>query len=73
MTVMVEAGRPTAPVIVSISEYKGVERLDIRHYWTTDQGTMAPSQKGVSLPLEYAEELYQAIGQVLSLAGLLSE
>ncbi len=67
--IMIEAGKPTAPVIVSISEYKGVRRLDVRHYWTTDEGKLAPSQKGVSISLEYAEELYQAIGQVLLQEG----
>jgi hypothetical protein len=45
------------PILVSISEYRGVERLDIRHHYVDGSGEYRPTQKGISIPVSYAESL----------------
>jgi hypothetical protein len=43
------------PVVVEISEYMGVDRLDIRHYWTPKGGKKpVATRKGVNLPVDMA-------------------
>lgn len=39
------------PVVVARSAYRGVERLDVRHYYYTRAGELKPTKKGVSLPV----------------------
>lgn len=63
-----------APIIIAISEYKGTPRIDIRHFWTPEgQSDLAPTKKGVNIPLEYAEDLYHALGEALRANHLLDE
>lgn len=45
------------PILVSISEYRGVERLDIRHHYEDSNGEYQPTQRGISMPVSYAESL----------------
>jgi len=59
--VNLELGR--AKVRVQISEYKGVQRLDIRHLFEKD-GELLPTQKGVNIPVEFLPQLTQAIQEV---------
>lgn len=70
----VETNHKDAPIIVSVSEFRGTPRLDIRHFWTPEgQTDLTPTKKGVNISLEYAEDLYHAIGMVLRENGLLDE
>jgi hypothetical protein len=44
------------PVIVSVREWQGVQRLDIRHYYvgaSVEKGLM-PTTKGISVPMKDA-------------------
>jgi hypothetical protein len=47
--------------VVSTSEYRGVPRIDVRHYWNEN-----PSKKGINLPLEDAMILVNGILQVVN-------
>jgi hypothetical protein len=49
------------PIIVSVSDFKGKPRLDMRHYYETDEGEMSPTRKGVNVPLDDALELIEAL------------
>jgi len=48
-------------VIVSVSEYNGKWRLDIRHFWQDDAGEFKPSKKGINILLDEAEDLISTI------------
>jgi hypothetical protein len=53
------------PVVVSIHEYKGVDRLDIRHFWTPKGGKKpVATRKGVNVPVEFAAELLKELTSV---------
>jgi hypothetical protein len=49
------------PIFVSISEYRREKRLDVRHYYTGDDGRLHPTKKGISIPLDSAMELVVAL------------
>lgn len=49
------------PVFASIGEYRGQKRLDLRHYYTGDDGRLHPTKKGISVPLDSAMELIVAL------------
>jgi hypothetical protein len=50
------------PVVVSVNEWKGVRRIDIRHYWTPKGSTkLTPTQKGVSVAITEAGTLVDAL------------
>jgi len=59
---------------VSVSEFRGQDRLDVRHLWEKD-GEWRPTKKGVNVPLDEApivieamiEAYNKATGQNLSL------
>ena len=53
------------PLIVEKSEWKGETRLDIRLWYTTPEGQLARTQKGVSLNLESAEALFAVMDALL--------
>jgi hypothetical protein len=48
------------PIFVSRSMYRGVLRLDVRHYYD-DRGNWQPTRKGISLPMAEREQLVAAI------------
>lgn len=48
------------PIFVSRSMYRGVLRLDVRHYYD-DRGQWQPTRKGISLPMAEREQLVAAI------------
>ena len=50
---------------VQASNYKGKTLADIRLWYLTQEGTWAPSQKGVALPLEVIPALIDALSSVL--------
>ncbi len=49
------------PVVVAISEFKGVQRLDIRHYYKDAAAELQPTQKGVSIEVEYMDSLIELL------------
>jgi hypothetical protein len=52
----------TEEVQVAINEYKGKKYLDLRIYYTTDEGaTWSPTKKGVTFSPDKLEELKAAI------------
>jgi hypothetical protein len=53
------------PIRVSLSNYKGVDRLDVRHHYYTDNEELRPTKKGVSVKMADAEALVTAITQAL--------
>jgi len=52
---------------VTRSEWKGVERIDIRKYYLTDdpQEEMKPTHKGISLTVDQAEKVLEALKEIL--------
>lgn len=54
------------PVYVSVSEFRGQMRLDVREYYDTVIGDQAPSKKGVNLPLADGLSLVSAIEEVIN-------
>jgi hypothetical protein len=40
------------PVLISVSDFRGKPRLDIRHYYESESGEMAPTKKGINFPLD---------------------
>jgi hypothetical protein len=56
---------PKNPIVVNASEYRGKNRLDIRHHFAKD-GELNPTQKGVNILLDDAENLILAINTVAS-------
>jgi hypothetical protein len=53
-------------VIVSVHEYQGKTMFDIRHYCTADDGSLAPTRKGVSVPVDLFREVFQAVFEVVA-------
>lgn len=49
------------PIVVSVNEYRGQKRLDVRHHYTGDDGELHPTKKGISVPLDAAMELVIAL------------
>lgn len=50
------------PVIVSVNEWKGVRRIDIRHYWKPKgQSKLLPTQKGVSIEISQVSAIRDAL------------
>jgi hypothetical protein len=54
------------PVIVSLSEFKGKERFDMRHFYTNKANELAPTTKGVNVVIEDAPTVISAIFEVIS-------
>lgn len=59
--------------VVQISSYRGNQKFDVRLWYTSSDGELLPTQKGVSIPIPVAVEVYEAMGLVLTAAGLLPE
>ncbi len=52
----------TEEIHIQINEYKGKQYLDLRVYYTTDDGiNWNPTKKGVTFPPDKLEELKQAV------------
>jgi hypothetical protein len=52
-------------VKVYTQEYKGKDYLHVREHYTTPDGDLKPTHKGVSVELALAEDLLQALAQVV--------
>jgi len=60
----------TEEVQVAINEYKGKKYLDLRIYYTTDEGaTWGPTKKGVTFSPDKLEELKAAIDTAIEAFG----
>lgn len=57
---------PKVRTVVEISEYKGKRYLNIRDWYQKSDGDYAPTQKGIAMPLEMAEDLSRLIKEVLN-------
>ena len=52
----------TEELHISINEYKGKKYVDMRIYYTTDDGdTWNPTKKGITVPPEKIEEVKAAL------------
>ena len=40
------------PLVISIGLFNERPRLDVRHYYENAEGEMAPTKKGINVPLE---------------------
>lgn len=49
------------PLVVTVSDFKGKIRLDIRHHYDDKEGGSAPSKKGINLPIKDAVILVHGI------------
>lgn len=49
---------------MEVSEFKGIHRVDIREHLETERYT-GFTKKGVNVPTEYLEELYNGLGVLL--------
>ena len=54
----------SAQVRIEVSEFKGQYRLDIREYIETEKYS-GFTKKGINVPTEYLEELYNGLGVLL--------
>lgn len=55
---------PREPVKLSISTYKGKEYLNIRHWYYDKAGELCPSPKGISVSIEYLDDIANAISLI---------
>ncbi len=46
---------------VSLGEFRGQERVDVRTFYRNDDGEFTPSRQGISLPVERVGELIDAL------------
>jgi len=63
--------REGTAIVIAVSEYNGRTRLDIRTYWTPEgSDELAPTKKGVTIPIDKAIEFYDMLTAVLANAGV---
>ena len=54
------------PLLIRVSEFRGEQRLDIRHCFYDEAGELIPlKNKGVNIPLADASNLVEAVKQTL--------
>lgn len=52
----------TEEIHIQINEYKGKKYLDLRVFYTTDEGaSWSPTKKGITLPPEKLQDLIDAV------------
>lgn len=39
------------PIMISVSDFRGQPRLDIRHFFENSEGALSPTKKGINIPL----------------------
>lgn len=59
----------TTKIRIELTEFKGVNRFDIREYIESEKYT-GFTKKGINLPTEFLEEIYNSIGKILETAKL---
>lgn len=57
----------TSKIRIELAEFKGVNRFDIREYVETEKYT-GFTKKGINLPTEFLEEIYNSLGKILETA-----
>ena len=63
-----EAGRHT--IRARLSHFRGKTYLDLRTWYEAEPGQpLRPTQKGVSIPVEYLEELKEAVDALAAACG----
>jgi hypothetical protein len=63
-------------VVVAIKEFQGITYLDIRQFFTSEDGKSFPTKKGIAVGLHRLKELHALIGKAIVEArarGLLGE
>ena len=58
---------------LSVSEFKGKMRVDIREYYLNDSGEKKPGKKGISLSLEEWNKLTDAISEIDKAVGIVKD
>jgi hypothetical protein len=51
-------------LVISRSDYKGIDLVDIRTFFTNEKGDLSPTKKGVSIRLELLDELIASLSAV---------
>ncbi|MDI6618712.1 MAG: transcriptional coactivator p15/PC4 family protein [Clostridiales bacterium] len=51
-------------LIIKRVEKNGTGYVDIRKFYTNDEGEPAPTRKGLSIPLEYIDDVIDALKEV---------
>lgn len=65
---------PTEELQIAISEYKGKKYVDIRIFYTTDEGdNWNPTKKGVTVPPDKIEEVKTALAKAQVELGVTEE
>ena len=57
-------------LVISRNDYKGIELVDIRTFFTNEAGDLSPTKKGVSIRLELLDELIASLSAVAQDAQL---
>lgn len=57
----------TSKIRIELTEFKGVNRFDIREYVETEKYT-GFTKKGINLPTEFLEEIHNSLGKILETA-----
>jgi len=47
---------------IRVSRFKERDYLDIRNYYETEDGEWKPTRKGIAVPVEFYDELIDALG-----------
>jgi len=47
---------------VRLSRFRERDYLDIRNFYETDDGEWKPTRKGIAIPVEFYDELIEALG-----------
>jgi len=50
---------------VDITEYRNREFLDVRYHYRSPDNKALPTKKGISIPIECADEFYEKLGKML--------
>jgi len=51
-------------LVISRSDYKGIDLVDIRTFFTNEKGDLSHTKKGVSIRLELLDELIASLSAV---------
>jgi len=55
----------TEKIVVTRTEYRGKERIDIRiHYFDVENGEWRPTKKGISFQPEFLEDIVNSLMEV---------
>jgi len=52
-------------LVVKGATYKGNRRLSIRFHYVDEEGNLAPGSRGIEIPISFANEVLEAMEEVL--------